>query len=119
MGPIVLDWAEDDLEELEIRACHRSTGNGDLMAAQTFQTILVEVVSAKRARATAREFDSKAGKKHGCRQRPCPRYSIDSIGKPRSRHAPNPPASGRTRIIPNCWSCCATRALVASFGQVQ
>jgi hypothetical protein len=27
--------AEDDVEELEIRSGHRSTGNGDLMAAQT------------------------------------------------------------------------------------
>ena len=32
MGSIVLDWAEDDLEELEIRFGHRSAGNGDFMA---------------------------------------------------------------------------------------
>jgi hypothetical protein len=36
-----LDWAEDDLEELEISSGNRSTGNSDFMAAQTIQAILV------------------------------------------------------------------------------
>jgi len=44
---MVLDWADDDLQESEIRCDHRSTRNGDLMATQTIQTILVAIVSAK------------------------------------------------------------------------
>jgi hypothetical protein len=55
-GPTVLDWAEDDLEELEIRASDRSTGNSDFMAAQTIQAILVEVVAVETARAPANEI---------------------------------------------------------------
>ena len=54
--PIVLDWAEDDLEELEIRSGHRSTGNGDLMAAQTIQTILVAIISGKRTGTSTNEY---------------------------------------------------------------
>ena len=46
-GSIVLDWAEGDLEELEIRSDHRSTGNGHLMAAKTIHAILVAIVSTK------------------------------------------------------------------------
>jgi hypothetical protein len=42
-----------------------------------------------------------------------------STGKPRSNHALNPPASGRTFSIPLLFRSSATRALVASFGQVQ
>src|SRR6266436_5595121 len=41
------------LERLEIRSCDGAAGNGNRVAAHTFQTILVEVVSAKRAGATA------------------------------------------------------------------
>jgi hypothetical protein len=64
----VLDWADGDLERLEIRSCDRAAGDGDRVAAHTFQAILVEVVSAKGARSTTREFgDSEAGKKHGNR----------------------------------------------------
>jgi hypothetical protein len=54
-GSIVLDWAEGDLEELEIRADHRSTGNGHLMATKTIQAILVAIVSSKRTRRSANE----------------------------------------------------------------
>jgi hypothetical protein len=42
-----------------------------------------------------------------------------SMGKPRSRHASKPPANGRTRLMPARFSWSATRALVASFGQLQ
>ena len=42
-----------------------------------------------------------------------------STRKPRSFHAPKPPASGRTRSMPLRFNSNATRALVASFGQVQ
>ena len=55
-GSIVLDWAEDDLEELEIRSGHRSTGNGDLMAAQTIQAILVAIISSKGPRTSTNEY---------------------------------------------------------------
>jgi hypothetical protein len=48
-----LDWSEDDLEELEIRSGDRSTGNSDVMAAQTIQAILVEGVAVEKARAPA------------------------------------------------------------------
>ena len=41
------------------------------------------------------------------------------IGYPRPRQAPRPPSSGRTFSIPFFLSSSATRALVASFGQVQ
>src|SRR6267142_2267519 len=65
-GSIVLDWAEDDLEELEIRSGHRSTGNGDLMAAQTIQNLLVAIISGKRTRTSTNEYcDSQAGPDHG------------------------------------------------------
>ena len=85
MGSTVLDWADDDLERLEIRSCVRAAGNGNRVAAQTVQTILVEVVSAKRARATARKFgDSEAGQKHGCRQPTLGRTS-DTRGTPKTR----------------------------------
>ena len=40
-------------------------------------------------------------------------------GKPCSRHAFNPPSSGRMRWTPCFLRSSATRALVASFGQVQ
>ena len=33
MGSTVLDWADDDLERLEIRSCVRAAGNGNRMAA--------------------------------------------------------------------------------------
>ena len=56
MGPIVLDWAEEYLEGLEIRSTDRSTGSGNFMAAHTIQTILVERVAGKRTRASANEF---------------------------------------------------------------
>src|ERR1700674_4814974 len=70
MGSAVLDWADDALERLEIRPRDCAAGHCDWVAAQALQTILVEVVSAKRARATAREFgDSAFGPNHGCRQR--------------------------------------------------
>src|SRR5438045_302908 len=69
VGSTVLDWADDDLERLAIRSRDRATGNSDRVATPTFQTILVEVVSAKRTRATAREFgDSATGQNDGCRQ---------------------------------------------------
>jgi len=48
MGPIVLDWAEEYLEGLEIRSTDRSPGNGNFMAAHTIQTILVELVAGKK-----------------------------------------------------------------------
>jgi len=47
--PIVLDRDQDDLEGLEIGTRGRPTGNGDLMAAQTSPTILVEIVAAERS----------------------------------------------------------------------
>ena len=56
MGPTVLDWAEDDLEELEISSRDRSTGNSNFMAAQTIQAILVEVVAVEKARVPANEI---------------------------------------------------------------
>src|SRR5579864_715458 len=40
-------------------------------------------------------------------------------GKPLSCQAPNPPANGRTRVMPCLRKSSATRALVASLGQVQ
>jgi hypothetical protein len=40
-------------------------------------------------------------------------------GKPSSTQRARPPSSGRTRVIPRRLSWSATRALVASFGQVQ
>ena len=43
----------------------------------------------------------------------------DSIGNASFCQASNPPAKGRTRVIPARLSCSATRALVASFGQLQ
>jgi hypothetical protein len=69
MRPTILDWTQDDLEGLKIRSGDRATGNGDFMAAQTIQTILVEVVTVERTRAPANELgDSQAGQNHGCRQ---------------------------------------------------
>jgi hypothetical protein len=50
MGSTVLDWADDDLERLEIRTGHRAAGNGNRVAAHTVQTILVEVVVQKQTR---------------------------------------------------------------------
>src|SRR5215471_21770299 len=44
-GSFVLDCAEGDLEELEIRSDHRAARNGHLMATQTIQTVLVAIVS--------------------------------------------------------------------------
>jgi len=68
MGPTVLDWAEDDREGLKVRAGDRSTGNSDFMAAQTIQTILVEVVAVERTRAPASQFgDPRAGQNDGRR----------------------------------------------------
>src|SRR5207248_2919308 len=46
-------------------------------------------------------------------------YSAVAKGKPRSRHAFKPPCKGRMRLIPFFLRSSATRALVASFGQVQ
>jgi hypothetical protein len=40
-------------------------------------------------------------------------------GKPISRQAGSPPARGRMRAMPRFLSSSATRALVASLGQVQ
>jgi hypothetical protein len=42
-----------------------------------------------------------------------------TTGKPRSRQASNPPASGRMCETPRFRSMSATRALVASLGQEQ
>ena len=42
-----------------------------------------------------------------------------SRGKPAARQASNPPARGRTRVIPTRFNRSATRALVASVGQLQ
>jgi len=42
-----------------------------------------------------------------------------TTGRPAARQAARPPSSGRTRQIPRRCSESATRALVASFGQVQ
>jgi hypothetical protein len=42
-----------------------------------------------------------------------------SIGYPASTHASSPPASGRTSVNPRSISMRATRAAVASLGQVQ
>ena len=44
LGPTVLDRAEGDLEGLEICSGDCATRNGDFMAAETIQTVLVEVV---------------------------------------------------------------------------
>jgi hypothetical protein len=61
MRPTILDWTQDDLEGLKIRSGDRATGNGNFMAAQTIQTILVEVVTVERTRAPANELgDSQA-----------------------------------------------------------
>ena len=85
MGPIVLDRPEDDLERLEIRSRDREAGNRNRVAAHTIQTILVEVVPAERAGATARKFgDSEAGPNHGYRQRDLGRTS-DPRGTPQTR----------------------------------
>lgn len=45
--------------------------------------------------------------------------TLASTGNPSARHASSPPSSGRTRVIPTRRKRSATRALVASFGQVQ
>src|SRR2546422_7579690 len=45
--PIVLDRAEDDLDGLEIGAGDRSTRNGDFMAAESIQTVLVETLATE------------------------------------------------------------------------
>ena len=44
---------------------------------------------------------------------------LGTTGYPRSNQPSNPPASGRTLVIPCRFSASATRALVASFGQEQ
>jgi hypothetical protein len=55
-GSIVLDWSEGDLEEVEIRSDHRSTGNSHLGAAKTIPAILVAtIVSTKSAGPSANE----------------------------------------------------------------
>jgi hypothetical protein len=70
MGSAVLDWADDALERLEIGSHDCAAGHSDGVAAQALQTILVDVVSAKRARTTVREFgDSETSPNHGCSQR--------------------------------------------------
>ena len=51
-----MDWAEDDPEELAIRSGDCSAGNSNFMAAQTIQTILLEVVAVEKARALANEI---------------------------------------------------------------
>ena len=68
VGSVVLDWADDALERLEIGFGDCAAEHGDGVAAQALQTILVEIVAAERARATAREFgDSETGQDHGSR----------------------------------------------------
>lgn len=42
-----------------------------------------------------------------------------STGYSKAVQASSPPSSGRTRVMPRFCSCSATRALVASLGQVQ
>jgi hypothetical protein len=42
-----------------------------------------------------------------------------STGRFNFRHASNPPSSGRTCLNPSFLNSSATRALVASFGQLQ
>lgn len=42
-----------------------------------------------------------------------------TTGNPRSYQALKPPSSGRTLLMPLRFKSSATRALVASFGQVQ
>lgn len=44
---------------------------------------------------------------------------IGSIGNFDSCHPSQPPMSARALVHPACRSSCATRALVASFGQAQ
>src|SRR4051812_35730160 len=44
---------------------------------------------------------------------------IFSTAYPCSTQESSPPCSGRTRVMPRFFSCSATRALVASLGQVQ
>ncbi len=56
MASAVLDWTDDAMERLEIRSGDCAAGHSDGVAAPPLQTILVEVVSAKRAWPTAREF---------------------------------------------------------------
>jgi len=62
---MVLVRAESDLGRMEIRPCDRSAGNGHFLAAQTVQTILVEVVPTERTGPAASQFrDSKTDQKH-------------------------------------------------------
>ena len=69
MGSSVLDWAESVLDGLEIRSGHRSTRDGDFMATETIQTILVAIVAEERTRPAANQpGDSEAGPIYGCRQ---------------------------------------------------
>ena len=85
MGSTVLDWADDDLERLEIRTGHRAAGNGNRVAAHSTQTVLVEVVSAKRAGTPARKFgDPETSQNYGYRQRALGRTS-DPWGTPQTR----------------------------------
>ena len=69
LGPTVLDRAEGDLEGLEICSGDCATGNGDLMAAETIQTVLVEVVAVERTRTPTCEFgDPHVDQQYGGRQ---------------------------------------------------
>ena len=53
---IVLDCSEGTLDGLEICSRIRSPGDGDRMATQEIQTVLVEIVSVERTRTPASEF---------------------------------------------------------------
>ena len=46
-------------------------------------------------------------------------HSLISTGYPSACQPSTPPARGMTRVIPSARSCSATRALVASLGQLQ
>ena len=87
MGPGVLDRAEDDPEGLEIRTGDCSSRNSDFIAAQTIQTILVEVVAIGRTRAPESEFrDSQAGRDYGRRESnmgrtACARATVETRGE--------------------------------------
>jgi putative transposase len=54
---------------VEICSCDGPTENGDFMAAETIQAILVELVAVERTRTPPSEFgDPEAGPTHGCRE---------------------------------------------------
>ena len=66
-GPNVLDWAEGYLEGMEICSCDSPPETVISLAAETIQTVLVEVVAVERTRAPTSEFgDPQAGPTHGC-----------------------------------------------------